>query len=150
MNAERLAGVLAGSVKKMKLFARFKPYCLARSDTYFRSRSGVPADARLSRLNREDTKAAKFNPLAGDKRLLHALEDRVYCRLSLGPRQSGTFDNPLYKVLFDQEWSAFLLLPRDCRNVNDARAQPIVVQMVGSAGKIVNGLRAAVRSRLPV
>ena len=97
---------------------------------------------RLSRLHSEHPKPAKLDPLAGDKRLFHAFEDRVNRRLRLGPRQSGTLDNPLYKVLFDQEGSAFLLLPGHCRNVNDARGpRPVVVQMVGSDGKIVNGLR---------
>jgi hypothetical protein len=99
------------SVEQVKLFAWFEAYCLAGCDAHLGTSPWISTDAGLSRLYREDAEAAKFDPFAGDQRLLHALKDGVDGRLRLGPRKPCALDNPLDKVLLDHEWSPFLLTP---------------------------------------
>jgi len=96
----------------MKLFARFEANRLARSDGDFSTSSGIAADTGFAWLDGEDTEASQFDPVARDEGLLHAVEDGVNCRLCFGSWQSGTLNNPLYKILLNhlgrRPWAVIL------------------------------------------
>ena len=85
----------------MEFFAGFEANCLAWSNGDFSTCSGVAADAGFTWLNSEDPEAAQFDAVACDESLLHAVEDRVYRRLCFSSWQSGTLNNPLYKILLN-------------------------------------------------
>ena len=85
----------------MKLFARLEANCLARGNRNFSTCSGIAANAGFAWFYGEDTEAAQFDAVARDEGLLHAVEDGVNCRLCFGSRQSGTLNNPLYKILLN-------------------------------------------------
>jgi hypothetical protein len=85
----------------MKLFTGLEADSLAGSDGDFRACPWVAADAGFSGFNCEDTKAAKLDAVARNQGLLHALENSVYRSLCFRPWQSGTLNNPLYKILLN-------------------------------------------------
>jgi len=96
----------------MKLFARLEADCFARSNGDFGACPGIAADAGFTWLDGEDAEAAQFDAVARDEGLLHAVEDGVYCRLCFCPWQSGTLNNPLYKILLNhlgrRPWAVIL------------------------------------------
>lgn len=85
----------------MKLFTGLEANRLPGSNGDFSTCPGIAADAGFAWLNGEHTEAPQFDPVARDEGLLHAVEDGVYCRLRFGPWQSGTLNNPLYKILLN-------------------------------------------------
>jgi hypothetical protein len=85
----------------MKFFARLEPNCFAGGNRNFSACPGIPANAGLPRFHGEDAEAPQFNAVASDEGLLHAVEDRVNRRLCFGSWQSGTLNNPLYKILLN-------------------------------------------------
>ncbi len=85
----------------MQFFAGLEADGLAGSDSDLGSRSGVASDACLAWFYGEDTEAAKLNAVARDEGLLHAVKDSVYRRLCFSSWQSGTLNNPLYKILLN-------------------------------------------------
>ncbi len=89
------------SVQQVKFFSGLEAHRFARSDAHLSAGAGIAPDSGLPGLDRENTEAAQFDPLAGDKGLLHAFKDGVHGRFSLGARQPGTLNNPLNKVLLD-------------------------------------------------
>ena len=99
-------------VEQMKLFAGLEANCFAWSNRHFGTCPGIAADAGFAWLNGEDTETSQFDAVARDEGLLHAVEDSVYCRLGFGPWQSGTLNNPLYKILLNhlgrRPWAVIL------------------------------------------
>ena len=85
----------------MKFFAGLEANCFAWSNGDFSACSGVASDACLAWFDGEDTEAAQFDAVARDEGLLHAVEDGVYRRLCFSSWQSGTLNNPLYKILLN-------------------------------------------------
>src|ERR1700729_1674432 len=85
----------------MKLFARLETNCFAGSNGDFSACSWVATDAGFAWLDGEDTEAAQFDAVARDEGLLHAVEDGVHRRLCFDSWQSGTLNNPLYKILLN-------------------------------------------------
>ena len=85
----------------MKFFAGLEANCFAWSNGDFSACSGVASDACLARLDGEDAEATQFDAVARDEGLLHAVEDGVYRRLCFSSWQSGTLNNPLYKILLN-------------------------------------------------
>jgi hypothetical protein len=85
----------------VKLFAGLEADGFAGGDGDFRASPRVASDAGFAWLDGEDAEAAQFNAIAGDQVLFHAIEDGVDGSLSFGPREAGTFNNPLYKILFN-------------------------------------------------
>jgi hypothetical protein len=88
-------------VQEMKFFAWLEANCFARGNGNFSACSRIAADACLAWLDSEDTEAAQFDAVARDEGLLHAVEDCVYRRLCFSSWQSGTLNNPLYKILLN-------------------------------------------------
>jgi hypothetical protein len=88
-------------VEKMELFAGLETNCFAWSNGDFGACSGIAADAGFTWLDGEDTEAAQFNAVARDEGLFHAVKNGVYRRLCFGSWQSGTLNNPLYKILLN-------------------------------------------------
>ena len=88
-------------LQKMELFARLEADSLAGSDGDFRACPWVAAYAGFSWFYCEDAESAKFDAVAGNQGLLHALENSVYRSLCFGPWQSGALNNPLYKILLN-------------------------------------------------
>ena len=99
-------------IEKMELFAGLEADCLAWSDGDFGACSGIAADAGFTWLDGEDTKAAQFDAVARDEGLLHTVKNGVYRRLCFGSWQSGTLNNPLYKILLNhlgrRPWAVIL------------------------------------------
>lgn len=83
----------------MKLFARFEPDRFSGCDGDLGSGPWVATNAGFSWFDGKDAKAAKFNTIACNQRLLHALEDSVYSSLCFSTWQAGTLNNPLYEIL---------------------------------------------------
>ena len=88
-------------VDGLQFFSGLEADCLAWSNGDFGACSGIASDAGFTWLDGEDTEAAQFNAVARDEGLLHAVEDGVYRRLCFGSWQSGTLNNPLYKILLN-------------------------------------------------
>jgi hypothetical protein len=99
-------------IKQMKFFAGLEANCLPGSNGDFSACSGIAANAGFAWFYGEDTEAAQFDAVARDEGLLHAVEDRVNRRLCFGSRQSGTLNNPLYKILLNhlgrRPWAVIL------------------------------------------
>jgi hypothetical protein len=127
-----------GFVHQVQLFARLEANRLARSNADFRAGPGITPDAGLPRLNCEYAKPAQFDPVAGNQRLLHAVEDRVHRVFRLGPRKSGPLHDPLDKVLFNQVGPPLSL--NSNRSVSHSTHCPALV-MLGTKPKIVNASR---------
>ena len=85
----------------MKFFAGLETNCLPGSNSDFSACSGVAADAGFTWLDGKNTEAAQFDAVARDEGLLHAVEDGVNGRLCFSSWQSGTLNNPLYKILLN-------------------------------------------------
>jgi len=85
----------------MELFAGLEANGFAWSDGDFSASSRVAADAGFTRLNSEDAESTQLDAVARDEGLLHAVEDGVYRRLCFSSWQSGTLNNPLYKILLN-------------------------------------------------
>jgi hypothetical protein len=85
----------------MKFFARLESHSLAWSNGDFGARSRVTADAGLAWLDCENAEAAEFDTVSSDEGLLHAFEDRVDRGFCFCPWQSGSLNNPLYKILLN-------------------------------------------------
>jgi hypothetical protein len=96
----------------MKFFARLEADRFAWSNSDFSACSGVASDAGFAWLDGEDAEAAQFDAVARDEGLLHAVEDGVYRRLCFSSWQSGTLNNPLYKILLNhlgrRPWAVIL------------------------------------------
>jgi hypothetical protein len=85
----------------VELFAGLEANSFAWSDRDFGTGSGIATNTCLPRLNGEDAEPAKFNAVSGNQVLLHAIEDGVYRSLCFCPWQTGTLNNPLYKILLN-------------------------------------------------
>lgn len=85
----------------MELFAGFKPDSFAGGNLYLGSSPRVTTDSGLPWFDCKDTKPAKLDSVACNKRLFHAVEDSVYRSLCFRPGQAGSLNNPLYEILFN-------------------------------------------------
>jgi hypothetical protein len=117
----------------MELFAGLEANGFAWSDGDFSACSRVASDAGFTRLDGEDAEAAQLDAIACDEGLFHAVEDGVYRRLCFSSWQSGTLNNPLYKILLNhlgrRPWA--VILDR-CKLTGFSNV------MVESRGEIVN------------
>ncbi len=102
----RLLGRLR-AFQPLQFFAGLEAHGLTGRDAYLCPSPGIAADTGLPGFYGEYAKPAKLDPLAGNQRLLHAIEDSVDGGLRLGPWQSGSLYNSLDKILLDQDGSAF-------------------------------------------
>lgn len=87
--------------EQMKFLAGLEANGLSWGDGHFGAGAGIAADTCFSWLDREDAEAAEFNTVALDEGSLHAVKDGIHGGFSLGPWQSGAFDNPLDQVLLN-------------------------------------------------
>src|SRR5437016_1404187 len=102
----RLAfGRCGRAVHQVEFLAWFKANGLARSDTDLCAGAWVAANARLARLDREYAEPAQLDPVAGNQRLLHCVEDCVHCVLGLRTWKASSLNDSLDKVLFDHPGS---------------------------------------------
>jgi hypothetical protein len=85
----------------MELFAGLEANRFSGGDGDFSACSRVAADAGFAWFDGEDAEATQFNAVAGNQVLFHAIEDGVDGSLCFGPREAGTFNNPLYKILLN-------------------------------------------------
>ena len=96
----------------MELFAGLEANCFAWSNCDLGTCPGIAADAGFAWFDGEDTEAPQFDAVTRDESLLHAVEDGVYGRLCFGSGQSGTLNNPLYKILLNhlgrRPWAVIL------------------------------------------
>jgi hypothetical protein len=99
-------------IQKMKFFAGLETNCFAWSNGDFSTCSGIAANAGFTWLDGEDAEAPQFDAVARNEGLLHAVEDGVHRRFCFGSRQSGTLNNPLYKILLNhlgrRPWAVIL------------------------------------------
>ena len=85
----------------MEFFAGLEADGFAGCDGDFGTCPGIAANAGFTWFDGEDAEAAKLNAIACNEGLLHAVEDSVYRSLCFGTWQSGTLNNPLYKILLN-------------------------------------------------
>ncbi len=85
----------------MEFFAGFEANGFAWGNGDFGACSWIAADAGFTWLDGEDTEAAQLDAVACDEGLLHAVEDSVNRSLCFDTWQSGTLNNPLYKILLN-------------------------------------------------
>lgn len=86
----------------MKFLAWLEADRLAGGDGYLGPGPWITANPCLARPHIENSEAAKFNAVAGGKRLLEAFEDRIHRRFCFISRQPGPLDYMMDDVLFDQ------------------------------------------------
>jgi hypothetical protein len=91
----------AARLERLQVLARLEPNGLSGRDIYFRSGSGVPADARLTRLDRKYAKAAQLNPIIGLQGIFHAIEDGVYRLFRFCLAHSRPLNNLIHEIEFD-------------------------------------------------
>ncbi len=85
----------------MEFFAGLEANGFSGRDGYLSAGPWIAADTSFSWFDSEDTKATELDAISFDQRPFHAFKDGVNRCFRLGARQSGAFDNPLYKVLLD-------------------------------------------------
>ena len=83
-------------VEQMKLFAGFEPHCLTRGYGDLGASPRIASDAGLARFDGKHAKTTEFDAVAGDQRLLHALENSIHRSLCFCAWKAGAFNNPLY------------------------------------------------------
>lgn len=88
-------------LEQVKLFAGLEADGFSRGDGDFSACSGIATDTGFTWFDGEDAETAQFDAVAGNQVLFHAIEDGVDGSLSFGPREAGTFNNPLYKILLN-------------------------------------------------
>jgi hypothetical protein len=88
-------------LKQVQFLAGLEADGFSGGDRDFGAGSGIAADAGLAWLDGEDAEASELDPVAGDERLFHAVEDGVDGGFRFGSRQAGALDNPLDEILFD-------------------------------------------------
>jgi hypothetical protein len=85
----------------MKFFAGLEANCFAWSNGDFSACPWIAANASFTWFYGEDPEAAQLDAVARDEGLLHAVKNSVNRRLCFGSWQSGTLNNPLYKILLN-------------------------------------------------
>ena len=97
-----LRGWVGWRVEYLEILAGLEADSFSGRDADLGSGSGIAADARLAGLDGEDAEASELDAIAFDQTLLHGFEDRVDGGFRLGPDETGTFDDALNEILFDQ------------------------------------------------
>jgi hypothetical protein len=97
----KLLKTFDGRLQRLQVFAGLEPHGFSRRNVYFRARSGIAADARLSWLYRKDAKAPQLNPIVRFQGVFHAVEDGVDGLLGLRLTDACPFDDLIDKVEFD-------------------------------------------------
>jgi hypothetical protein len=96
----------------MKFFARLEANCFAWSNGDFSPGPGIAPNAGFAWFDGEDPEAAQLDAVARDEGLLHAVKNSVNRRLCFGSWQSGSLNNPLYKILLNhlgrRPWAVIL------------------------------------------
>jgi hypothetical protein len=91
----------ATGLKRLQVFARLEPNSLSGRDIHFRAGSGVPADARFSRLDRKYAKTAQLDPIIGLQGIFHAIEDGIHCLFRFSLAHSRPLNNLIHEIEFD-------------------------------------------------
>jgi hypothetical protein len=97
----RPAIFFAERLQRLQVFARLEPHGFSWRDVDFRTRPGIPADAGLSRFNREHTESAQLDPVIGLQGVFHAIEDGVYRLFRFCLADSRTLNDLIHKIEFD-------------------------------------------------
>jgi hypothetical protein len=87
------------SLKRLKVFAGFKAHRFSGRNVDLSAGAWISSDARLARLDVEDSKPAQFDAIAFGERLLHGLEDGLDRDLGFGLCDTG----PIYDLADDIE-----------------------------------------------
>ena len=88
----------------LQILSGFESHGLTWRDIYFRTGAGVPTNASLARLYREDPEASQLNPVVGLEGILHAVEDGVYRLFRFRLADTRPLDDLIDKIEFDH-WS---------------------------------------------
>ena len=91
-----------GLVHLVQFFSGLEAYGLAWCDADLGSGARVASDAGLAGLDGEDAEATQLDAVARNQRLFHAAEDGIDRALRLRSGKSGSLDDPLDQVLFNQ------------------------------------------------
>jgi hypothetical protein len=86
----------------LQILTRLEAYGPSRCNRDLLPRARITTDACLARTHGEHAEATQFNTVALDKRMAHAVEDRVDGGFGLIARQAGPLDDTLNQILFDQ------------------------------------------------
>jgi hypothetical protein len=94
-----LCGVLF--LKRLQVLARLEAYSFSGRNIHFRTRSWVPANSSLPRLDREDAEAPQLNPIIGFEGVFHAIEDGIYSLFRFRLTYPGPLNDLVHKIEFD-------------------------------------------------
>jgi hypothetical protein len=97
----KLLKTLDGRLQRLQVLAGLEPHGFSGRYVHFRARPWIAADARLTRLYREDAKAPQLNPIVRFQGVFHAIEDGVDGLLGLRLTDACPFDDLIDKVEFD-------------------------------------------------
>jgi hypothetical protein len=82
-------------IHEVKFFAGLEANGFAGGNGDFGSGSWIAADPGLSRLHCEDAEPAQLDPVAGDQRFLHGVEDCIYRIFGLRSGKACAFNDSL-------------------------------------------------------
>src|SRR5215469_1608 len=94
----------AALIDEMELFTGLESNCFAGGNCDLGTSSWVSTDTGLPWFDGKYAESTKLDSIAGDQRLLHALEDSVYRSLCFRTWQACTLNNPLYEILLYHLW----------------------------------------------
>lgn len=91
-----------GGIEHVQFFAGLEADGFAGGDADLGAGAWVAANACLAGAHAEDAKSAQLNAIASGQCLLQTLKNGVDSGFGLGARQSGTFNDVMDDILFDQ------------------------------------------------
>jgi len=91
----------ANGSKRLQVFSGFEPDGFSGRNIYFRTGTGIPADACFSGLYGEDTEASQFDAIVGLQCIFHTAEYGIDRLFGFGFTDAGAFDDLIDKIQFD-------------------------------------------------
>jgi hypothetical protein len=94
-------GERAATLDGLQLFARLEANGFPRRDGDLFPGPWIAPDAGFARLDREDAKAAEFNPIVFLQGRLHGIEYAIHGHLGFRARDSSSFNHLINDIEFD-------------------------------------------------
>ena len=99
------------ALQRLQVLAWLESNSFSWRDVHFRTRTRIPADARLSRFHREHAKAAQLDAIVGFEGILHAIEDCIDRLFRFCFAHSRPLDDLIHEIEFDHWNLRFRLKP---------------------------------------
>ena len=93
---------MRAGLQDVQFLAWFEADSFSRRDADFSTGTWIAANACFAGTYAEDTESTQLDAITRCQGLLKPLEDRIYSRFRLGPRQAGPLDDVMDYILLDQ------------------------------------------------